>query len=82
MLACRLIGIAVWELYIFVLTKMKFSNQMTKHDFDYNSKPWGATETLLYQIILKSINLKVPFLTAPLTRGDAHSKLVAMFVLF
>ena len=38
-----------------------------KHDFDYNIKPQGTTGTLMYQMFLKPINLKVPYLIALLT---------------
>ena len=37
------------------------------HDFDYNIKLRGTTGTLTHQFFLKSIDLKVPNLIAPLT---------------
>ena len=52
---------------IFIPQNCKFSNEVTKHDFDYNIKLRGTTGTLTYQFFLKSIDLKVPNLITPLT---------------
>ena len=53
-----------------------FESSNKKHDFDYNIKLWGTTGTLTYQFFLKSIDLKVPNLIAPLSLifNDSLSK--------
>ena len=58
--------------YIFSPQKCKFSNQVTKTRFRLQLRV--TTGTLTYQFFLKSINLKVPNLIAPLRTQLAMAK--------
>ena len=66
----------VW-IIIFSHKNANFRIKYQKHDFDYNIKLRGTTGTLTYQCFLKSIDLKVPNLIAPLSGAmfkDMRSK--------
>ena len=56
----------VWIIFFFSHKNANFRIKLQKHEFDYNIKLRGTTGTLTYQFFLKSIDLKVPNLIAPL----------------
>ena len=43
-----------------------FELNSKKHDFDHNIRLRGTTGILMYQFFSRSMNLKVPDVTAPL----------------